>query len=78
MQAASQTPQQSQVAQQKAPEPAAGDGKHPDEAGISGAPVGPAGQRVVAREERVEYRDQFGNTLNEEQVKALELSLIHI
>lgn len=41
------------------------------EAGISGAPV-PPGQRLVKREERIEYRDQDGNVLNEEQVKALE------
>ncbi|KAH8884243.1 MIR-domain-containing protein [Thozetella sp. PMI_491] len=41
------------------------------QADISGAPP-PPGQRIVAREERVEYRDQDGNILNEEQVKALE------
>lgn len=41
------------------------------EAGISGAPV-PPGQRLVKREERIEYRDQDGNVLNDEQVKALE------
>jgi len=40
-------------------------------AGISGAPP-PPGQRILSREERVEYRDQDGNLLNEEQVKALE------
>lgn len=41
--------------------------------GISGAPkFEPEGQKVVGREERVEYRDQDGNILNEEQVKALE------
>jgi dolichyl-phosphate-mannose-protein mannosyltransferase len=28
-------------------------------------------QRVVAREERIEYRDQDGNILNEEEVEAL-------
>ncbi|KAJ9155344.1 Dolichyl-phosphate-mannose--protein mannosyltransferase 1 [Pleurostoma richardsiae] len=50
-------------AQAKAPEHEA--------AGISGAPP-PPGQRILAREERVEYRDQDGNVLNEEQVKALE------
>lgn len=47
----------------------------PDEffknAGISGAPI-PPGQRLVKREERIEYRDQDGNILDEEQVKALE------
>jgi len=30
------------------------------------------GQKVLSREEKVEYRDQNGNLLNEEQVKALE------
>ncbi|KAI1766103.1 glycosyltransferase family 39 protein [Hypoxylon sp. FL1150] len=41
--------------------------------GISGAPkFEPQGQKVIGREERVEYRDQDGNILNEEQVKALE------
>ena len=39
-------------------------------AGISGAPP-PPGQRILSREERVEYRDQDGNLLNEEQVKSL-------
>jgi dolichyl-phosphate-mannose-protein mannosyltransferase len=40
---------------------------------ISGAPkFEPQGQKVLAREEKVEYRDQDGNLLNEEQVKALE------
>lgn len=42
-----------------------------DAAGISGAPA-PPGQRLVKREERIEYRDQDGNILNEEQVKSLE------
>ncbi|ORY60622.1 glycosyltransferase family 39 protein [Pseudomassariella vexata] len=42
-------------------------------AGISGAPkFEPQGQKVLAREERIEYRDQDGNLLNEEQVKELE------
>ncbi|KAI8957410.1 glycosyltransferase family 39 protein [Daldinia sp. FL1419] len=42
-------------------------------AGISGAPkFEPQNQKVINREERVEYRDQDGNLLNEEQVKALE------
>lgn len=46
--------------------------------GISGAPDpafaqdGSPKQRILSREERVEYRDQDGNLLNEEQVKALE------
>lgn len=40
-------------------------------AGVSDAPI-PPGQRLVKREERIEYRDQDGNILDEEQVKALE------
>lgn len=40
-------------------------------AGVSEAPI-PPGQRLVKREERIEYRDQDGNILDEEQVKALE------
>ncbi len=32
----------------------------------------PPGQKILAREEKIEYRDQDGNLLNEEQVKALE------
>lgn len=32
----------------------------------------PERQKVFSHEERVEYRDQDGNILNEEQVKALE------
>jgi dolichyl-phosphate-mannose-protein mannosyltransferase len=41
-------------------------------AGISGAPqFNMEGQKVIGREERVEYRDQDGNLLNEEQVKEL-------
>ncbi|KAL2758614.1 glycosyltransferase family 39 protein [Sodiomyces alcalophilus JCM 7366] len=45
-----------------------------EEEAISGAPQAPEvpNQRVVAREERIEYRDQNGNLLNPEQVKALE------
>lgn len=36
-------------------------------------PVAPGQQHsVVSREEKVEYRDQDGNILNDEQVKALE------
>ncbi|KAL2150052.1 hypothetical protein VTH82DRAFT_7728 [Thermothelomyces myriococcoides] len=38
---------------------------------VSGAPV-VGDKRLVHTEERVEYRDQDGNLLNEEQVKALE------
>ncbi|KAK2017959.1 dolichyl-phosphate-mannose-protein mannosyltransferase [Colletotrichum eremochloae] len=41
--------------------------EQPKEAARSGA----AGQKVLSREEKVEYRDQNGNLLNEEQVKAL-------
>lgn len=37
----------------------------------SEAPVGGASHSVLSREERVEYRDQDGNLLDEEQVKAL-------
>lgn len=42
-----------------------------DGAGISGAPI-PPGKRLLKREERIEYRDQDGNVLDEEKVKALE------
>lgn len=35
-------------------------------------PAGIPGQKILSREERVEYRDQDGNLLNEEQVKELE------
>lgn len=38
---------------------------------VSGAPL-PPNQRLVHTEERIEYRDQDGNLLDEEQVKALE------
>jgi dolichyl-phosphate-mannose-protein mannosyltransferase len=37
---------------------------------VSGAPL--VNEKMVHTEERVEYRDQDGNLLNEEQVKALE------
>lgn len=40
-------------------------------AGVSEAPI-PPGQRLVKREERIEYRDQDGNILDPEQVKDLE------
>jgi dolichyl-phosphate-mannose-protein mannosyltransferase len=49
-----------------------------DRAGISEAPaaVSPPplapGQSILSREEKIEYRDQDGNLLNEEQVKSLE------
>jgi len=55
------------IAQQQAKQQEGGEAA----AGISGAPL-PPGQRILSREERVEYRDQDGNLLNEEQVKALE------
>lgn len=42
-----------------------------DQAKVSGAPV-VDNKRLLHTEERVEYRDQDGNLLNEEQVKALE------
>ncbi|CAI4218265.1 unnamed protein product [Parascedosporium putredinis] len=42
------------------------------EAAISGAPPVVAGQKVLDQEEHVEYRDQDGNLLDIEQVKALE------
>lgn len=38
---------------------------------LSAAPL-PAGQSVISREEKIEYRDQDGNLLDPEQVKALE------
>ncbi|KAI1212788.1 glycosyltransferase family 39 protein [Annulohypoxylon truncatum] len=69
----SQTPQA--VVENKKPpvqQPVAANQDSP-EAGISGAPkFEPQGQKFIGREERVEYRDQNGNLLNEEQVKALE------
>lgn len=40
-------------------------------AGISGAPPPPE-HKVLSKEEKVEYRDQDGNLLDPEQVKALE------
>lgn len=43
-----------------------------EEAGISGGPVAPPGHEVVGQEERVEFRDQDGNLLSEEEVKELE------
>jgi dolichyl-phosphate-mannose-protein mannosyltransferase len=36
------------------------------------APPLPAGHSIVSKEEKVEYRDQDGNLLDPEQVKALE------
>ncbi|KAI0458471.1 dolichyl-phosphate-mannose-protein mannosyltransferase 1 [Xylaria acuta] len=53
--------------------PAAANDKESSNGVISGAPkFEPQGQKILAREEKVEYRDQDGNLLNEEQVKALE------
>ena len=43
----------------------------PADAHISGAPP-PPDQRIIAREERVEYRDQDGNLLDPEVARALE------
>ncbi|KAF4471401.1 dolichyl-phosphate-mannose- mannosyltransferase [Fusarium albosuccineum] len=43
-----------------------------EDAGISGAPQPAVEHRVVAKEEKVEYRDQDGNLLDPEEVKALE------
>ncbi|KAF3006948.1 hypothetical protein E8E14_002058 [Neopestalotiopsis sp. 37M] len=58
--------QQAQQPIQEAPNGAEG------AAGISGAPqFEPQGQRVIAREEHVEYRDAEGNLLNEEQIAEL-------
>ncbi|KAG4431792.1 hypothetical protein IFR05_012731 [Cadophora sp. M221] len=66
-----------------APPPAAGEQKpivEQQRAGISEAPEEPKvsppplvpGQSILSREEKVEYRDQDGNLLDPEQVKALE------
>ena len=43
----------------------------PEEPKVSPPPLKP-GQSVLSREEKVEYRDQDGNLLDPEQVKALE------
>jgi dolichyl-phosphate-mannose-protein mannosyltransferase len=72
--AAAQTPQQSVKAAVPPPVMGGEQGQIPivdSKPDISGAPV-PPGQQILSREERVEYRDQNGNILNEEQVKALE------
>lgn len=81
--AAAQTPQKS-VAAKKAPpaEPPVAGGQQGQvpiadaqqqegKADVSGAPAAD-NKRLLHTEERVEYRDQDGNLLNEEQVKALE------
>ena len=71
-QAATPTPEQSQAPE--IPQVAVPPPQIPivqDEPAISGAPP-PPGHSIVAREEHIEYRDQHGNILNEEQVKALE------
>ncbi|KAK7946114.1 Dolichyl-phosphate-mannose--protein mannosyltransferase 1 [Apiospora aurea] len=61
--------QQQQPPQQQPNSPNGGEGA----AGISGAPkFEPQGQKVIGREEKIEYRDQDGNLLDDEQVKALE------
>ncbi|KAK3364435.1 glycosyltransferase family 39 protein [Lasiosphaeria hispida] len=76
--AAAQTPQKSVIAQVPPPaQPPVGGAQHvqapvaEEKPEVSGAPP-PPGQRILSREERIEYRDQNGNILNEEQVKALE------
>lgn len=60
---------------------AAGDQKHliqdppppmSDAPAFSPPPVLPVGHSIVSKEEKVEYRDQDGNLLDPEQVKALE------
>lgn len=43
-----------------------------EKSGVSDAPQAPPGHEIVAEEERVEYRDQDGNLLDEAQVKELE------
>ncbi|KAK7917647.1 hypothetical protein PG985_011255 [Apiospora marii] len=61
--------QQQQPPAQQPDSPNGGEGA----AGISGAPAfEPQGQKVIGREEKIEYRDQDGNLLDAEQVKALE------
>lgn len=61
-----------EAAAPEAKEAKKGEPKQPDaEAGISGAPQA-AQSKVVSKEETIEYRDQDGNLLNEEQVAALE------
>jgi dolichyl-phosphate-mannose-protein mannosyltransferase len=42
------------------------------EAPVASIPPLPAGHSILSREEKVEYRDQDGNLLDAEQVKALE------
>ncbi len=63
------------------PPPAAGEQQpiiEQDRAGISEAPAQMSppplapGQSILSREEKIEYRDQDGNLLDPEQVKALE------
>ena len=64
--------QTSESGAKKAPAQQPPAGQAGDEA-ISGAPkLEPEGQKILSKEERVEYRDQNGNLLDEEQVKALE------
>ncbi|GAO18804.1 uncharacterized protein UV8b_05916 [Ustilaginoidea virens] len=61
----------SNVPSSSSPAPPVLESQLPGGAGVS-ADAGPAGARVVNQEQRVEYRDQNGNLLNEEQVKALQ------
>lgn len=49
----------------------AGISEAPEEPKVSPPPLVP-GQSVLSREEKIEYRDQDGNLLDPEQVKALE------
>ncbi|RYP37530.1 hypothetical protein DL768_010858 [Monosporascus sp. mg162] len=53
-------------------QPPAAQNQVPKEAMSAAPKLEPRGQKIVAKEERIEYRDQNGNLLNEEQVKALE------
>ncbi|KAI1495817.1 dolichyl-phosphate-mannose-protein mannosyltransferase 1 [Biscogniauxia marginata] len=65
--------QTSQPAVENKKQPPAAEQASAPNGAISGAPkFEPQGQKVLAHEQRIEYRDQDGNILNEEQVKALE------
>ena len=72
--AAAQTAQQSQqppVAGGQQGQVPIADAQRKEVPAVSGAPLA-ANQRLLHTEEKVEYRDQDGNLLNEERVKALE------
>lgn len=68
---------QDKLSQEKKLEEMKAKGAPPPKDDVTGAPEGnpveyiPAG-KVVRREQKIEYRDQAGNLLNDEQVKALE------